>query len=75
MPDKDFRRQVLTYTKPAKDLKVGDRILTSRMTVAEIKTLEISDTWKDDQKAVHIWFEHSSGRACFIDHEQVLVLE
>lgn len=45
-----MKKQVLLYAKPAKELKKGDRILTGRMTLAEVRSVE--------------HFEDSSKRSC-----------
>ncbi len=67
-----MKRQVLTYIKPAKELKEGDRILTNRMAVDEITSVEITQTWTSSE-AVHI--RTKNGGIYFLDHEFVLVVE
>lgn len=71
-----MRKQVITYVAPAAEIRQGDRILTNRMTLAEV---ESSEAFKD-----------SSGRPCievcitkgaqksttvFVADESVLVFE
>jgi Zn-dependent alcohol dehydrogenase len=58
------------------ELKAGDRILTNRMTVAQVATIDVSATWRDDHRAIHVSFEKPVvGGTCFLDDEQVLVME
>lgn len=66
-------RQV--YLVEAKDLQKGDRILTPRMTVAEISTVEVTNTW-GEHKAVHITTENAlQSCLCFREDELVLIIK
>jgi hypothetical protein len=46
----DMKKPVLTYLKPANEIKAGDRILSNRMVVAEVDSVEE--------------FSASTGRPC-----------
>ena len=72
-----MKNQVLTYTKPAKELKKGDLILTSRLTVAKIISVE---AFKDSTRRPCVVIKANSGThfetaANFVADESVLVLE
>jgi hypothetical protein len=47
-----MRKIALTYIKPANEVTAGDRILTNRMTVAEVESVES--------------FEDSTQRPCVV---------
>ena len=73
----DVKKQVLTYMKPAKELRKGDRILTGRMTVAEIVSAE---AFEDSTKRPCVVVRTRSGKhfetaANFGADESVLVVE
>lgn len=67
------KNQVLAFRKEAGQLKVGDEILSSRLTLVEIAKIEHSE-WKG-KKSVHLTFIMDQGAACFYADEQVLSLE
>ena len=72
-----MKKQVLIYVKPAKELKNGDRILTSRFTVADIVSVE---AFEDSTKRPCVVVRTHSGKhfetaANFVADESVLVVE
>lgn len=75
-----MKKQVLAYVKPARELKAGERVLTNRMTVAEIESVE---AFEDATKRPCVIAVTRSGRATktamvsamnFIADETVLVV-
>jgi len=72
-----MRRRVLTYLKPAKDLKAGDLILTGRTAAATIESVEaFKDSTKRPCVAVVARGNGDIVSATnFLADEQVLVLE
>lgn len=67
-------REANIRIKSAIELKVGDQILSNRMTVVEIAKIEISDGWTD-RSAVHITtVEPYATGLCFLEDEEVLVV-
>lgn len=72
-----MKKQVMTYAKPAKALKAGDRILTARMTLA---TVESAEAFEDSTKRPGIAVVARSGGQIvsatnFLADEDVLVVE
>jgi len=69
-----MKREVTIYIKPAIELKIGDQILSPRMTVVEVAKIEVSDGW-GDRSAIHITTiaPHPTG-LCFLEDEEVLVV-
>lgn len=71
-----MKRQVLTYMKPAKELRAGDCILTSRMTVAEVTKVE---PFTDSSKRPCVEIRASDGGVqsaiVFTADDMVMVLE
>ena len=76
-----MKKQVLTYTKPAKELNAGDRILPGRLTVAEVESVE---AFEDSTKRPCVVAVARSGKAKqtamvsamnFVADESVLVVE
>ena len=70
-----MKKQVLTYLKPAKELTAGDRILTSRMAVAEIEQPHVSHD-STNRLCVHVFGKGVAPTGiCFLADESVLVVE
>lgn len=67
------KTQILAFRKEAGTLKIGDEILSSRLTIVEIAKIEKSE-WKGKQ-SVHLTFIMDQGTACFYADEEVLALE
>lgn len=71
-----MKRQVLTYVKPAKELSAGDRILTGRMTVAEVKSVELfDDASKRPCVEARIAERGRRSSAVYVADDLVMVLE
>ena len=73
-----MKKQVLVYVKPAAELKVGDRILTSRGTVTEVTKCEpFSDATKRSCIEVETAGRIGERRplSVFLSDEYVLVVE
>ncbi len=72
-----MKRQVLTYVKPAKELKAGDRILTTRLTLGEVESVEaFDDSTKRPCVAVIVRNgKHIVAATNFVADETVLVVE
>lgn len=73
----DMMKQVLLYARPASEITAGDRILSNRMTVAEIESVEaFEDSTKRPCVAV---VARSGGQIVaathFLADETVLVVE
>ncbi len=71
-----MKKQVLAYIKRANEIEQGDRIMTSRMTVAEVQSTEaFADT--SGRPCVEVGIAHGDQRAAvvFLSGETVLVLE
>lgn len=74
------KKQVLTYVKPASELKAGDRILTTRgssMTVGEVESVE---AFEDSTKRPCVVIVVRNGRHIvaatnFLADETVLIVE
>jgi hypothetical protein len=69
-----MKREATVHIKSAIDLRVGDQILSHRMTVVEVAKIEVSDGW-GDRSAIHITTiaPHATGM-CFLEDEEVLVV-
>ena len=71
-----MRKQVLAYLKPASQLAAGDRILTGRMTVADVASVE---TFKDSSLRpcveARIAERGRKSSAVYVADDVVLVLE
>ncbi len=72
-----MKKQVMTYAKPAKELKAGDRIQTTRMTLAAVESVE---AFEDSTKRPSIAVVARSGGQIvaatnFLADEVVLIVE
>lgn len=71
-----MKRQAISYIKPAGELAEGDRILTSRMTLAEVRSVEsFDDTTGRACVAVALCDGAHATAAHYLAGETVLVLE
>ena len=72
-----MKKQVLAYAKPARELKKGDRILTGRMTVADIESVEAFEdsTHRPCVAAVVRSSKHVVAAMSFLADEAVLAME
>lgn len=72
-----MRKQVLTYLTLARELRAGDRILTARMVVAEVESVELfEDTTK--RPCVAIVARGGQQIVCatnFLSDEAILIIE
>jgi hypothetical protein len=70
-----MKKHILVYVTPARELKVGDRILTGRMTVADVESVE---AFEDSTKRPCVAVVAHSGNIVvatnFVADESVLVL-
>ena len=73
-----MKKQVLTYLKPAKEITAGDLILTNRMTVAKVESVEVFED-SSHRCCVEVGFSQAGQKSekamVFLDGETVLVLE